>query len=731
MTSILEISSFFPLRKHWKKVSMPTAGTFFAAVLVFALTSCSADKQILDELSSEQLSDSPEVVYVIDHEGLSIEFDDQLRSRVVSSLASESQALGRFRTSEYMQTTAGDLINKFAFQSSSEMPLTIELGSGRQVVLTGISDSGLQKEVMISSYPNFPLILFFKVRYTNLSDDLGIRVGKWVNNHYNMVKGAGSSEGSADFWSYEGASYQNRRGWIKPIEEGYYQENFMGMNASDYGNGTAITDLWRKDIGLAIGHVETTPKLVSLPLTYEYESIGADLRIEFEKVEVLDIGDSMETIETFVTLHEGDYYSTLRNYREVMAVKGLAMKTPPDSAYEAVWCAWGYDRDFTVDEVLATLPKAKEIGFEWAVLDDGWQTAEGDWYLDPDKFPNGDTDMKYLVDEMINADLKPKLWWAPLAVDPGTDLMRDHSDMLILDQDGAPQDVTWWDSYYLCPAYLPTREHTKEFLEKIMGEWGYRGLKIDGQHLNGVAPCYNPAHDHESPEDSVEQLAEYWKMVYETAIEIFPEAVVEICPCGTSYAFHNLPFMNQAVSSDPESSWQVRHKGKTLKGLMGESTPYYGDHVEHSDDDNDFASSVGVGAVVGSLFTAATETSSHPLTDLDAEKEASWKKWVSIYNEEMLPKGVYLGELYDIGFDRPETHAIQKDDRLYYAFYAEEWDSAVELRGLSEGTYQVYDYVNDIDLGIVEGAAASLNVEFQQYLLLELIPIPQPSLANN
>src|SRR5258708_28633012 len=82
-----------------------------------------------------------------------------------------------------------------------------------------------------------------------------------------------------------------------------------------------------------------------------------------------------------------------------------------------------------------------------------------------------------------------------------------------------------------------------------------------------------------------------------------PGAAIEICPCGTSYAFHNMPYMNQAVASDPESSWQVRHKGKTIKALMGPSAAYAGDHVELSDKGNDFASTIGIRAVVSPQFT--------------------------------------------------------------------------------------------------------------------------------
>ena len=40
----------------------------------------------------------------------------------------------------------------------------------------------------------------------------------------------------------------------------------------------------------------------------------------------------------------------------------------------------------------------------------------------------------------------------------------------------------------------------------------------------------------------------------------------------------------------------------------------------------------------------------------------------------MLSRGEYLGDLYDIGFDRPESHAIRKDGQMYYAFYARHWN---------------------------------------------------------
>jgi len=88
----------------------------------------------------------------------------------------------------------------------------------------------------------------------------------------------------------------------------------------------------------------------------------------------------------------------------------------------------------------------------------------------------------------------------------------------------------------------------------------------------------------------------------------------------------------------------------------------------------------------------------------------------------MLPKGEYLGGLYDIGFDKPETHVIRKEASMYYAFYAPHWQGTVQLRGLSSAAYRVTDYVNHRDLGTVQGPNAELNVEFDKYLLIEAEP---------
>ena len=104
---------------------------------------------------------------------------------------------------------------------------------------------------------------------------------------------------------------------------------------------------------------------------------------------------------------------------------------------------------------------------------------------------------------------------------------------------------------------------------------------------------------------------------------------------------------------------------------------------------------------------------------LTPAKEALWRKWVTIYKEHMLPKGEYLGHLYDIGFDKPEGHAISKDGAMYYTFYAPTFAGKVELRGLGAGRWRVRDLFNEKDLGTVDAGSASIDAKFERFLLLQ------------
>jgi alpha-galactosidase len=648
-----------------------------------------------------------------------VEFDARLRTRVVALLGPDEVVLGPFAASESVSAGASE-IDDFAFEGRNEERIEDRLGPGRRLTVTGRSkDPAIVKAVSVSVYEAFPRVVVMQVRYTN-AGTVALSLDRWTANRHVLAAGVASRR--PPFWSYQSGSYESRPDWVLPLRKGFTQDNYLGMNASDYGGGTPVVDVWRPDVGIAVGHLETSPRLVSLPVAMPTAS-EATVAVRARGQWTLAPGQGFETLRTFAAVHRGDHFGALVDYRGLMEKQGLVMAKAPASAFEPIWCAWGYGREFTVDQVVGTLPVAKRLGFRWATLDDGWQVAEGDWTPVPKKFPRGDADMRALVDRIHEAGFRAQLWWAPLAADPGSATHRAHADWLLLGPDGATRKVTWWDSFYLCPAHPPVREDAAAFARKAIGTWGFDGLKIDGQHLNGAPPCSNPAHAHGAPEDAVAGVPGFFQAIWDAARAEKRDAVVEICPCGTAYSFFMLPYLNMTVGSDPGSSWQVRLKGKTLKALHGDGVAYFGDHVELSDGGEDFASTVGVGGVIGTNFAwPGAPGKKDPKLLLTARRERIWKEWSDVYRSKRLPEGEYLGTLYDIGFDRPETHVVRKGGSLYYAFYAPRFRGPVELRGLDARAYRVRDYVAGRDLGRVSGPQASLSVGFEKYLLVEATP---------
>ncbi len=657
----------------------------------------------------------------IQNKNLNIEINSNLQCRINTTFSDAGKMMKTFSSSEYLVTkyfTAKD----FLLIKKDRRSINDSSGKGVEWTISGKSNIyNIEKILYIRVYENFPDAAYYTVKYVNHSRR-ELPVIKWVNHQLNILPHTDSIK----FWSFMGSSYPGRRDWIQKIAPGFYQKNYMGMNATDYGGGIPVIDLWRKDAGIAIGHTEITPKLVSLPVDYDKYADAASICIEYEypQKQTLKPHDTLSTFQTFVSIHQKDCFATLRTFSQYMETKGIRSAASEAEAFEPMWCAWGYERDFTIKEILTTLPKVKELGLKWVGLDDGYQQAEGDWHTNTERFPNGDADMKAFVDSIHVLGLKAMLWWAPLAADPESKLLKADPNIPLLRKDGSPQYITWWNAYLMSPTYKGTIKTTEESLNLFLKEWGFDGLKLDGQHLNACAPDYSTAHDLNYPEQACELLPAFFKTLFNTARNIKPTAVVELCPCGTCISFYNMPYTNQFVASDPLSSWQVRLKGKVYKALMP-ATAYFGDHVELTDDKEDFASQIGIGSVPGTKFVwPATGIASKDENLLTPEKELLFKKWFALYNDKMLSKATYRGDLYDIGYDFPETHCIQKNDTMYYAFFNRHFSGSVTLQGLAAGEkYKAVDYFNGKDLGILNGDNKKINVSFDKCLLIEVRPI--------
>jgi alpha-galactosidase len=634
------------------------------------------------------------------------------------------------------------------FQQARVREAVGKMGAGKRVEIParqlGPSATGLQSVLTLEVYDQFPNILLSAVEYRNAGAG-EVAIEKSVNQRRRLNARLGGEKAQPwQMWSFHGASYDWGKDDVVKLTPAFSQPNVMGeMVKGGYGGGIPVVAFWTREVGEAVGHVETIPISASIPA-----KVGTDARVNAEVDYAANItlkpGETYSTPRSFVSVFAGDFYEPLRIWSSVLQKEGWELPKPSSEAYNVSWCGWGYEFNVTPAQMLGTVPKLKEMGIKWVTLDDRWFDTYGDWNPRKDTFP-GDS-IKKMTDDFHKEGMLAQLWWLPLGVEDGegrweshkyvvSKVVQDHPDWLILDKNGKHAHITRGLAA-LCPAVPEVRAYHKHLTERFIRDWGFDGSKLD--NIYSVPACYNPAHHHKSPQDSVNAMGDVYKEIFQTTRALKPQSVTQACPCGTPPSLAWLPFMDQAVTADPVGAVQVRRRIKMYKALLGPDSAVYGDHVELSamtkvgndwkEHGDDFASTIGAGGVVGTKFVWPDPGPKFKDVNLTAAKEERWKKWIGLYNEKMLSKGEFR-DLYVIGYDTPEGYAIAKDGKMYYAFFASSprWKGEVELRGLKPGKYRVADYSEAKDLGTVEAAAngvAKLPAEFKDHLLLEVSSEP-------
>lgn len=631
---------------------------------------------------------------------------------------------------------------------------------GKHVEVKGKSPStGLEETLTLEVYDDFPGLALLSASFRNASDKNVVLDSVTLQEHRLNASLGDPQAAPHEMWSFFGSSLKWGKDEMLPIPARFSQENPFSVPVASpddpggAGGGIPIIALWTRNVGMAIGHIETVPLVVSIPVQTSPDGrVSASVRMPANTT--LKPGAVYSTPRTFLAVYSGDYYVPLSQWSNAIEREGLSRPANNEENYAVSWCGWGYRSDVTAKQMLDTIPKLKELGIHWATLDDRWFSNYGDWKPRTDTFA-GDAIQK-MVNDFHAQGIKVQIWWLPLAAEDGhngfgghsymvSDVFRKHPEWLVLDKQGKPARMTR-NLATLCPAVPEVQAYYKQLTERFIRDWGFDGHKLD--NIFAMPPCYNPKHHHKSPYDSVYAMGDVYKVIFETTRALKPNSVTQSCPCGTTPSLAWFRYMDQGVTADPVGAAQVRRRIKMYKAILGPRAAVYGDHVEltrmvavgtekEQQLGEDFASTLGTGGVPGTKFTWPGYGPKFGNIFLDPEKEAHWKKWIGLYNETMLSQGVFRN-LYVYGYDLPEAYAIEKGGKMFYAFYAPEepgtspektgaagiWKGEVELRGLPSGPNHVVDYVNNKDYGVVQGPTAKLWVEFTGSLLLEVTPTP-------
>ena len=155
---------------------------------------------------------------------------------------------------------------------------------------------------------------------------------------------------------------------------------------------------------------------------------------------------------------------------------GLKPTNVPASAFDPLYSTWyAFWQNVYAPVLEREASLAASLGMKTMILDDGWQkeksrtyySATGDWKPVASRFP----DMKRHVDAVHAAGLKYMLWLSvPYIGDESAAWSVFMDKCLYATSDGVGR---------LDPRFPEVREYLIRTYERVIGEWGFDGVKLD------------------------------------------------------------------------------------------------------------------------------------------------------------------------------------------------------------------------------------------------------------
>jgi len=170
------------------------------------------------------------------------------------------------------------------------------------------------------------------------------------------------------------------------------------------------------------------------------------------------------------------------------------MEVPKPNAEAALgWTSW-YQHFTHISAAILTqnLENLSNSGlpFQHFQIDDGWQTAVGDWFSVKPDFPQG---MGSMATKIREKGMTPGLWLAPFVAAATSELVRRNPEWLLKDVQGKPIKVGWnpmWGGwYYALDFYNPgVRDYLSGVFHTVLDKWGFDLLKLDFLFAVCLAP---------------------------------------------------------------------------------------------------------------------------------------------------------------------------------------------------------------------------------------------------
>ena len=148
-----------------------------------------------------------------------------------------------------------------------------KLGSGKRVEISShpaAAGAAIERTAVVESYDDFPNLAFVSVQYKNAGTADFQLDQATVQQHRFNAKLVDAKLQPYDMWSYQGSSYDWGKDDVQKLTRVSSQPNLMGEAIKGgYGGGIPVVAFWTASVGEAIGHVETLPWTLSIPVKVE------------------------------------------------------------------------------------------------------------------------------------------------------------------------------------------------------------------------------------------------------------------------------------------------------------------------------------------------------------------------------------------------------------------------------------------------------------------------------
>ena len=150
---------------------------------------------------------------------------------------------------------------------------------------------------------------------------------------------------------------------------------------------------------------------------------------------LLEPGEELQAPEAILTYSDSGYGQMSRTFHKLYRTR-LCRGKYRDIERPVLINNWEATYfDFTEEKILEIARKAKTVGIELMVLDDGWfgkrnsdKSSLGDWFPNTEKLPNG---IRGLAEKVTDLGMMFGLWMEPEMVSEDSELYRAHPDWCI------------------------------------------------------------------------------------------------------------------------------------------------------------------------------------------------------------------------------------------------------------------------------------------------------------